>query len=98
MIDCGSSDEKGVGTYRLLPYLKYMGVQKVDAVFVSHADEDHISGIRELLEQTELPVEHLVCYAEAGEKMEPLLCLAEEREVPVLGWQRAIPCTSVRCK
>lgn len=85
VIDCGSSDEKGVGTYRLLPYLKYMGVQKVDAVFVSHADEDHISGIRELLEQTELPVEHLVCYAEAGEKMEPLLCLAEEREVPVLG-------------
>ena len=85
VIDCGSSDEKGVGTYRLLPYLKYMGAQKVDAVFVSHADEDHISGIRELLEQTELPVEHMVCYAEVGEKMEPLLCLAAEREVPVLG-------------
>ena len=85
VIDCGSSDEKGVGTYRLLPYLKYRGVQKVDAVFVSHADEDHISGIRELLEQTELSVEHLVCYAAAGEKMEPLLKLAAEKEVPVLG-------------
>lgn len=85
VIDCGSSDEKGVGTYRLLPYLKYRGVQKVDAVFVSHADEDHISGIRELLEQTELPVEHLICYAAAGEKMEPLLKLAAEKEVTVLG-------------
>ena len=55
VIDCGSSDEKGVGTYRLLPYLKYMGVQKVDAVFVSHADEDHISGIKELLETASEP-------------------------------------------
>lgn len=50
MIDGGSTGVKNVGTYRILPYLKYEGVACLDYVIFTHLDEDHISGIRELLE------------------------------------------------
>lgn len=50
VIDCGSSSKTGVGKYQLLPYLKCRGISHLDGIFVSHTDEDHISGVRELLE------------------------------------------------
>lgn len=52
LVDGGSSNVKGVGEYRILPYLKYEGVTALDYVIVTHLDEDHVSGIRELLEMT----------------------------------------------
>ncbi len=50
VIDCGSTSEYNVGEKRLIPFLKYHGVGKVDAVFVTHADADHMNGVVELLE------------------------------------------------
>lgn len=50
MIDGGSSDVKQAGTYRILPFLKAKGVAEIDYWFVSHLDEDHISGLRELVQ------------------------------------------------
>lgn len=35
----------------LIPYLKYRGIRHIDAIFLSHADGDHSSGIKELLER-----------------------------------------------
>ncbi len=52
LFDCGSSSRKKVGEYVLLPFLKYHGVRKLDGVFVSHPDTDHMSGIVELLEMS----------------------------------------------
>lgn len=49
LIDGGSSNKEGVGRYQILPYLKSRGISRLDAIMVSHTDEDHISGIRELL-------------------------------------------------
>lgn len=49
LIDGGSSTVKDVGKYRIMPYLKYHGISKVDLVVITHPDEDHISGIRELI-------------------------------------------------
>lgn len=51
LIDGGSSSKSKVGTYQILPFLKQQGIRRVQAVFVSHSDSDHISGILELLEQ-----------------------------------------------
>lgn len=48
LFDCGSSSRSQVGKYILLPFLKYHGIQRIDAVFVSHPDADHCNGIREL--------------------------------------------------
>ncbi len=53
LFDCGSSSRSAIGQYVLLPYLKYNGIGRLDAVFVSHPDEDHVNGILELLEMGE---------------------------------------------
>lgn len=51
LIDGGSTDVSKVGVYRILPYLKSKGVNRVDDWFVSHLDKDHISGLEELVER-----------------------------------------------
>lgn len=50
LFDCGSSSRSHVGERVLLPFLKYYGIERVDAVFLSHADEDHINGALELFD------------------------------------------------
>ena len=49
LMDAGSTTEKEVGKYRILPYLYGSGITTIDLVFASHGDEDHVSGIYELL-------------------------------------------------
>lgn len=49
LIDGGSSDIASVGNYRLEPYFLSQGIDRLDYVFISHGDEDHISGVREML-------------------------------------------------
>lgn len=49
-IDGGSTDVGKVGTYRILPFLKCRGIKEIQLWFVSHADNDHISGLKEVLE------------------------------------------------
>jgi len=56
LIDGGSSDVSSVGAYRIEPYLLYCGIRNIDYAFVSHGDEDHISGIRELLQDQKLGI------------------------------------------
>lgn len=87
LIDGGSSDVSGVGRFRLLPFLQCQGIRRLDCVFVSHTDEDHISGIRELMEQegpggVEIGLLALPDIGERGEAYEELLRLARAREVP----------------
>lgn len=47
IIDGGSNDVKQAGTYRIVPFLKFRGVAEIDYWFVSHLDQDHISGLKE---------------------------------------------------
>jgi len=84
-IDGGSSDVSKVGTYRILPFLKYNGVREIEYWFVSHADKDHISGLQEILEEG-YPVGNLV-FAEGvvrDEAYRELVTLAQERGAEVL--------------
>ncbi len=61
LIDSGSSDEKNIAKYKVSPHLKALGVGKIDYVFITHGDEDHISGIEEMLEDGHLmKIEKLV--------------------------------------
>lgn len=50
LIDGGSSDKKEIGKNILIPFLKSKSVRKLDYVFVSHGDEDHVNGIGDLIE------------------------------------------------
>lgn len=50
LMDFGSSSQKNVGQYQLLPYLKSRGITSLEGIMISHTDTDHISGIQELLD------------------------------------------------
>ena len=50
LVDGGSSDVSSAGIYRIEPYLLANAADTLDYVFATHGDEDHISGIKELLE------------------------------------------------
>lgn len=51
LVDGGSTSVSSVGTYRIIPYLKTEGASVVEAVFVTHPDEDHCNGIAELFQE-----------------------------------------------
>lgn len=54
LVDGGSSDIKEIAKWRLTPFLKSRGASELDYVFLTHFDEDHINGVRELLKNTEM--------------------------------------------
>lgn len=84
-IDGGSSDISKVGTYRILPFLKYRGIRQVDYWFVSHCDSDHISGLFEVMESG-YEIKNLVVSQEMpeDESWQELRELAEEKEICIL--------------
>ncbi|MBP5553492.1 MAG: DNA internalization-related competence protein ComEC/Rec2 [Lachnospiraceae bacterium] len=52
IFDGGSTSEKSVGEYTIMPYLRYNGLSVIDGIFLSHSDEDHVNGILELVENS----------------------------------------------
>ncbi len=88
-IDGGSTDVSKVGTYRILPFLKYHGIRGIDYWFVSHTDLDHINGLQECLESG-YEIKHLV-FAKAQKEgledrntMEQLIRTAEKQGSQIL--------------
>ena len=49
LIDGGSTSKKNVGKYQIIPFLKYKGIGKLDLVVLTHEDQDHCSGILEIM-------------------------------------------------
>ena len=88
LIDGGSSSVKQVGKYRIETFLKFEGVGKLDYVWVSHGDLDHLNGIAELLERKTVGVdiENLVLPAKIywNESLEELAMLAQSKGTTVL--------------
>ncbi len=90
VVDCGSSSEDAVAEDILLPYLQYCGISYVDAVFLSHADSDHINGIEQWLStyaDSGVTIGALIlpeceaAFAEGG--FDTILSLAAEYQVPL---------------
>lgn len=81
LYDGGSTSASKVGSYRILPFLKSEGVSGLDYILISHMDKDHISGIQELLEDSESPggirVGHVVL-PKLGEKDDAYLEMEEQ--------------------
>lgn len=84
LMDGGSSDVSKVGNYRLVPFLKAKGIRKIDAVFLSHGDTDHINGIAELLEEKQISID-CVCLPAGAEQEEfaEIKDLARTRNISV---------------
>ncbi|MCI8315074.1 MAG: DNA internalization-related competence protein ComEC/Rec2 [Lachnospiraceae bacterium] len=87
LIDGGSTSESKVGAYTILPYLKYNGISKLDAVFLTHLDSDHISGVMELLEESRMEVKiSRICVSNAvieDEAYHKLAVLCNARKIPI---------------
>lgn len=84
-VDGGSADVSGVGTYRILPFLKSKGIRRVDYWLLSHLDEDHVSGFYEALESG-YPVGAVIIAEQMPEDEEKtrLLETLSMYEVPVI--------------
>lgn len=53
LFDGGSSDISKVGEKRIYPLLRSYGINKIDYIFISHSDSDHVNGIIELMDLTD---------------------------------------------
>ena len=51
VVDGGSTTVSDVGMYRILPFLKSEGIDYLDYMVLTHMDEDHINGMRQILAQ-----------------------------------------------
>lgn len=100
IIDGGSTSEQNIWNYRIGQTVKFEGIREIDWWFVSHTDQDHISGLIEFLQEYEvnslgnnlhgITLRHLVLPLSALEddKMAELRQMAEEREIAVHTMQR----------
>ncbi len=59
LFDGGSSNKQQIGEKIILPFLHYQGIDCVDAVFLSHPDMDHHSGLLELAVGGQIKIEAL---------------------------------------
>lgn len=94
LYDGGSSDVKNAGQYRIEPFLKSQGVGKLDGVFVSHGDEDHMNAIIEMLERQKVGItikrlllppvsvwdDGLYALAQTGQKYDTQICIMNAGE------------------
>lgn len=86
LIDGGgsSSDEYDVGKSILLPYILDRGYTKIDYVFISHFDQDHVGGILTILQ--ELKVDNVIIskQGEDSENYQKFLKLVKEKKIKVI--------------
>lgn len=90
LIDGGSTNVSEVGRYRIIPFLKYKGIAKIDFMIMTHEDMDHISGQLELLEtgrEEGITVKCLLlpkpAAASTGDNYKKIIKLANKKKVPI---------------
>lgn len=95
MVDGGSADKKKLAAYSLTPYFLSHGIRNIDMWVVTHPDDDHISGLLEILKAYQKnPVGDNIqgvniktillaeCF-EQDESAEELIALAGKAGIPV---------------
>ena len=87
LCDAGSSGVEQVGKYRIIPFLKCQGISKLDYLFLSHMDGDHVNGAEEILEgDTGISVGCLVMpeIVKQDGRYCSVIAAAEKRGIPVV--------------
>ena len=87
LIDSGSSSDQEIASYVIKPALKYYGIASLDGIVISHFDQDHISGVRDLL-KSGYPVGCLLVASPGPEEEKDknrltILNLARKQGIPV---------------
>ena len=85
LYDGGSTDVSEVGKYRIVPFLKASGVDKLELVIVSHMDADHYNGVQQLLEEKLIKVDCLMLplLEKPDESYTELVSIAKSKGVKV---------------
>lgn len=80
----GKEVGENVGTTVILPYLESLGIGEAEAVFLSHPDTDHMTGLLEVMERIPVKGLYLSQYPfEETEEWEQLKEIAERKQIPV---------------
>ena len=91
LIDGGERDQ---GYYTIMPFLRFLGIDKIDTAIVTHGHSDHCGGIMDLLEQ-DMISQVIMPETAAGDftaddsdyvqqdLSEELVCLAKKQNIPV---------------
>ena len=85
LIDGGgsSSDEFDVGKSTLLPYILDKGYTKIDYIFISHFDQDHVGGILSILQKIKVKKVIISKQEENSENYQKFLEIIKEKGVSV---------------
>lgn len=81
LIDGGgsSSDEFDVGKSTLLPYILDKGYTKIDYIFISHFDQDHVGGILSILQKIKVKKVIISKQEENSENYQKFLEIIKEK-------------------
>ena len=85
LIDGGGSmsEEYDVGESTLLPYILDRGYTKVDYIFISHFDQDHIGGILTILEELKVGQVYISKQEQDSENYQKFLEIVKDRKIKV---------------
>ena len=83
LADAGSGYGKKAGEKVLLPYLKYLNTRKIDEVFISHLDYDHISALEEIAGKIEIEKVYIAENASPTALSKDLFKTLKENGIPV---------------
>ena len=85
LIDGGgsSSNEYDVGESTLLPYILDRGYTKIDYIFISHFDQDHVGGILTILEELKVGRVIISKQGEDSENYQKFLKIVKENKIKV---------------
>ncbi len=84
LVDGGSSGQSPARN-KIIPYLKHEGIRRISFMMLSHADEDHMNGLAEVLAADGLRVDELVLsgWDRGSEMTAELEAAAQAAGVPV---------------
>ena len=80
----GSTDENfDVGTNTLLPYILDKGFTKIDYIFISHFDQDHIGGLFSILQELKVGKVIIAKQEENSENYKKFLDIVKKKRIKV---------------
>lgn len=85
VIDCGSTSTQEAGSRYLTPFLKFHGIDRIDGLFITHGDTDHINGALQILSGDDFEIGRLFLsdIGNRSDTEEEALSIAESKDVPV---------------
>ena len=85
LIDGGGSmsEEYDVGKSTLLPYILDRGYTKLDYVFISHFDQDHVGGILTILEELRVGQVYISKQEQESENYQKFLKIVKDKKIQV---------------